>query len=294
MPRRLVSPMNKSPLFLFIIAVVSGILAVFLVLRLFASADAGVRIDKSGEASGPHITPSATLPGGIPNADPLAKMAIEKPLKDEVVKSAVIAAATDNVLPTEWLDGTLERFEVLDETTVQPDRFEQGSIGVKCYIATKRSDRPEELDQRIVVLRFTVKRVAEWSWKIVDGPYLAHRFVVFRARLASLAESGNSPLQNESDVSHQDPKSYSLDQMLMNRIQKSEPCPYFDDDSKWQEMISAEPELIVEDTNGKSVKNDTEHFQELLRKETPVLVACETRQATGGERPPKLIVKLLQ
>jgi hypothetical protein len=38
--------MNKSPLFLFIIAVVSGILAVFLVLRLFASADAGVRIDK--------------------------------------------------------------------------------------------------------------------------------------------------------------------------------------------------------------------------------------------------------
>ena len=228
-------------------------------------------------------------------------------------ENEVLAAVHQNRALREWLGKRPEKVEILAQTAVQTDQSGQGWVLVKCYTATLEGDHGTELDHRVAILRFNVKKGegADWSWQIDgrDDPQVLDCFVLFRARLAN---SDDSWEQNEGSVSsgsldierQDDDRMARLKHKVLDEISESrhnvkeddpdnEPCPYLEDHQKWLNGIQThQVDLVIENKEGIPYAEPAQ-FEKLIRNGANVLVACETKRQTSSEHASKVIVKLL-
>jgi hypothetical protein len=125
---------------------------------------------------------------------------------EEAVASAVQKSRAMSDVP--------EKVEVLAQTAVQTDQSGQGWVLVKCYTATPQGDHAKELDHRVVILRFKVRKGegADGSWQIDDQDELRvlDCFVLFRTRLANSDDSWKQNQGNDSPGSLQVKGLFSL------------------------------------------------------------------------------------
>ena len=226
-------------------------------------------------------------------------------------KEEVVAVHKSRAIK-ELLGEAPEKVEILAQTAVQTDQSGQGWVLVKCYTATPQGDHAKELDHRVVILRFNLKKGegAEWSWQIdaQDDPQVLDCFALFRARLAP---SDDSWQQNEGNVSsgpldieRDDDKMARLKDRVLDEILESrqnvkeddpdnEPCRYLEEHPRWLNRIQThQVDLVLENKEGVSYEEPAQ-FEKLIRSGANVLVACETKGQTAGEHASKVIVKLL-
>jgi hypothetical protein len=229
-------------------------------------------------------------------------------------EKAVVKAVQKSRAVRELLGEVPKKIGVLAQTAVRTDPSGQGWMLVKCYTATPQGEHDQELDHRILILRFNVRKAggADWSWQIDDQVdcQILDCFVLFRARLVNFDDGQHNEENFSSDPLDVDrqaedtmarSKRQVLDQIWESRhaLQaddpNNDPCPYLEDHPEWLNRIRTQPnqaELVVENREGVAYAQPAQ-LEKLIMEGANVLVAWETKRETSSGHAAKVIVKLL-